>query len=81
MTDPMTDPMDTVEWWEEWSNGLAELLPEDAETWPGVNPEGAQESIITAALAYLVRHWEATEEALADVRAILDDETFPRRAS
>jgi hypothetical protein len=40
--------------WEDWSNELAMILPEDAECWPGVNPEGAQESIITAALRYLV---------------------------
>jgi hypothetical protein len=47
--------------WEDWSNELAMILPEDAECWPGVNPEGAQESIIEAALRYLVsRHTEAT---------------------
>lgn len=40
--------------WEEWSNELATLLPEDAEGWPGVNPEGAQESIIEAALRHLL---------------------------
>jgi hypothetical protein len=45
--------------WEDWSNDLALLLPEDAETWPGVNPGGAQESIIEAALSYLVSEWES----------------------
>lgn len=40
--------------WEEWSNELASALPEEAEGWPGVNPEGAQESIIKASLLHLV---------------------------
>jgi hypothetical protein len=41
--------------WEDWSNELALLLPEDVESWPGVNPEGAQESIIMAALEHLLK--------------------------
>lgn len=51
--------------WEDWSNELAMLLPEDAETWPGANPEGAQESIVTACVIHLVKVWEAAR-ALAD---------------
>lgn len=44
--------------WENWSNELASLFPEDAETWPGVNPEGAQESIITNAVRHLLAERE-----------------------
>jgi hypothetical protein len=40
--------------WAEWSNELAMILPEDAEEWPGVNADGAQESVIAAALRHLV---------------------------
>lgn len=50
--------------WEDWSNDLANLLPEDAETWPGANPEGAQESIIEACLAYLVKLREDVRRAV-----------------
>jgi hypothetical protein len=48
--------------WEDWSNELAMILPEDAECWPGVNPEGAQVSIIMAALRYLVAEHEQQAE-------------------
>lgn len=48
--------------WEDWSNELAMLLPEDVESWPGVNPEGAQESIIEAAITYLT-----SDDYLADL--------------
>lgn len=51
--------MDTLDEWQEWSNDLADLLPEDAECWPGCNPEGAQESVILDAVRYLVECWEA----------------------
>lgn len=61
--------MDTVGWWEDWSNELATLLPEDAETWPGVNPEGAQESIITAALEHLLAERKATQAKLTALEA------------
>lgn len=53
--------MDTVEEWQDWSNELAMLLPDEAEGWPGVNPEGAQESIVTAALVHLLAVRDAVE--------------------
>lgn len=58
--------MDTIEEWEAWSNDLANILPEDAEAWPGCNPEGAQESIIRNALRHLVSVWEAVPCAFSD---------------
>jgi len=59
--------------WEEWSNTLAWLLPEEAETWPGVNPEGAQESIIEAAIEHLVKT-EAENARLRDTLAVVRTE-------
>jgi hypothetical protein len=55
--------------WLDWSNELAMILPEDAECWPGVNPEGAQVSIIKAALRYLV----AEQAKMARVESLADE--------
>lgn len=60
-TDELRDLRTSIREWEDWSNELAMLLPEDAETWPGANPEGAQESIITACLTHLLRQVEAVQ--------------------
>jgi hypothetical protein len=55
--------------WQEWSNELALLIPED-DVCDYANPEGAQESIIEACLrAYIRERGEAARQARAEVVA------------
>lgn len=65
--------MGSIEEWEGWSNELASLFPEDAETWPGANPEGAQESIIQACLVYLLSEHDALRQVREDLTALADE--------
>jgi len=50
-----------VDAWQEWSNGLAALIPED-----GIvgDPDGSQESLITAHLAHLFKQQAAVAAVL-----------------
>jgi hypothetical protein len=62
-----------VERYVEWSNELALILPDDAETWPGVDPGAPQEVIIADGLRYLLAERQHYAALVADLRGLADE--------
>lgn len=63
----------SVKEWEEWSNSLAELIPEGDES-KYSNPEAAQESIIQDVLGAYVEERSETEDGSFDRRPITQND-------